>query len=156
MCISFWSFGECGQGVKCPNRHPVQVCIKYLNNTCVAGGNCVNQHPKQSNFSSKPNAFHGSLKHPSSPMIFEEQRSPFHSRGVTPPNTNQNIPSVSIPSFFPSAPTHLSAQTHRARSPVHHSAWPQMEQQHDRYDQQHRQGNEHGHLGQQQGQGWQN
>ena len=150
MCIQFWSHGECDQGDKCQRRHPVQVCIKYLNNTCPAGRNCVHQHPQNQN---NPSQTKPSPKSPSSPMLIDEQRSPFFSNGFVGSNLkpNVNIPSVPIPTFFPSVTTRLSAQqTFQSAAP--HAG---TSQQYGRYDQQeYRQGNGYGHPGQQPGQGW--
>ena len=134
MCKSFWSYGDCDNGVQCPDRHPLQVCIKYLNNTCIQGDKCVYQHPQ---------------------IAHSKSKSPGYS--ASPNNFGPNTATAAIPSFFPAAANHPSAPTHR--SPAHNPGWqlPQQEQQFGQRDQHHwqGQGNEHGHLGQQQGQGWQ-
>ena len=49
LCISFFNTGECSLLGSCPDRHPVQVCVRYLNGTCLAGLNCVHQHPVNQN-----------------------------------------------------------------------------------------------------------
>ena len=80
MCKSFWSYGDCDIGVQCPDRHPLQVCIKYLNNTCIQGDKFVYQHPQIAH--SKP-------------------KSPGYS--ASPNNFGPNTATAAIPSFFPAA-----------------------------------------------------
>ena len=85
MCLQFWSHGECDKGNQCIKRHPVQICTKYLNNSCIAGKNCVNQHPKNSKSSlppkskptpTSPKPPQSPMVPPSSPMVVDETRSP--------------------------------------------------------------------------------
>ena len=143
MCQQFWLHGECDQDDKCIKRHPVQVCTRHLNNSCIQGRNCVHQHPPTPSSSSKQ------TQSPTTSKGFEAPKSPFLFNGFPGSNPSPNFPSVSTPPFVPTAPTQMYAQSRG--SPAHH---PRQEQHNGRYGQQQQQGNDHGHLGQQQGHGW--
>ena len=138
MCPSFWSHGECSQGDGCWKRHPVQICIKYLNNSCVAGRKCVYQHPQNPKPSPKQTSSPGNG--PAGPSIPQPSASP----GIRP-----NV-------FFSNLDPRLSANAHAYSRPPAQNFWEQQEQQFGAYDQErHQQGNDYGHPGQRQGQGWQ-
>ena len=104
MCFPFWSTGACVQADACPNRHPVQVCIKFLNGTCLAGRNCVYQHPLEQGGNFKANSASQSsprarwnVEHsPSSPMDTNSQPCQPNRPPVSPffPNQHQQAQQV--------------------------------------------------------------
>jgi len=46
VCINFSKYGRCSYGQNCRLRHPVNVCMNYLEGRCNSGFSCINQHPQ--------------------------------------------------------------------------------------------------------------
>ena len=44
-CKSFFNYGQCPAGVKCRQRHPLNICMRFMNGNCNLGESCVHQHP---------------------------------------------------------------------------------------------------------------
>ena len=114
LCISFFNTGECSLVGNCPDRHPFQVCVRYLNGTCLAGLNCVHQHPvnqngiyksqvkPQAGMSPGRNASH------SSPTSVKHQPEAFFGPVFVPNQMNHQFPS-----FIPGSARHSSEGSDR-------------------------------------------
>ena len=45
ICVNYSRYGSCSEGNKCRLRHPLKVCMKFLEGSCNQGDSCVTQHP---------------------------------------------------------------------------------------------------------------
>ena len=87
----------------CPDRHPVQVCIRYLNGTCFSGRNCVHQHPLNQNgiYKSQIKPQAGQNFSPSSPRIVEIQQDAFVGQDFAPNQTPPGSQNHQFQDFIP-------------------------------------------------------
>ena len=144
MCPAFWKFGECQLAGKCPDRHPVQVCTRYLNDNCKAGNNCVQQHPENPTKQNKTEP----PKSPASVFTPTEPTS-YYTPGFAYAYMNQNTPQF----HAQQSPSQAGPIHPHVQQPGQHSQQPQPHlyaspQQYSA------QGNLHSHPGQSLGQGW--
>ena len=45
ICKYYSKYGQCPQGLVCPLRHPLRICMSYMEGGCHMGDMCVMQHP---------------------------------------------------------------------------------------------------------------
>ena len=80
ICKSYSRYGNCSSGLNCRLRHPLNVCMKFLEGNCNLGENCVNQHPVNTPLPhTAPNSLCSLPYPPESDSIFPSSTQSFNS-----------------------------------------------------------------------------